>query len=360
MTTVALSLSSSGTSGFARSCPGLAAFALAAGQWLIVQALFFLSLFVLTPIHSPAYAAAPLCLSGATKVLLPQPQGSQTDALYAVLQAHWAGYTGASLAFENRPGRGGSYAAAGLLDAKDSACTLAAIQLPSFFLLASSADSMFTPGDVDPVAVFASLPLALWVAEDGPCTAMADVIAHMRAVIEQGDDVAAVAGAGSYTDQHLAFLQFERAAGVKGRYLPVLGSAEAAVAVQTGNAVACLAYAMPNQSMPGMRALAVAGAKRSPALPDVPTMRELAIDMESLTVFGLAVSASLPEEKRSAYAAALAGLSGNADIVRSLAVLGAEAVSVPPLELAATLAAWAEQARNAVDDYTLIPRNRRR
>lgn len=307
-----------------------------------------------------ARAAAPLCLSGVTTVLLPQPKHSQTDAVYAPLRAAWARYTGTELAFSHSPGRGGGYAVRDAITAGGDGCTLAAVQLPSFFLLTASADSMFAPADAAPVAVFASLPVAVWVAEGSPFQTVADLVAHMRAVIERGDNVACVSGVGKYSDQHLAFLQFERAAGVKGRYLPVLSSGEAARVVREGAAAACIAYALVPESMPGLRPLAVAGATRSPVLPDVPTLRERDILMESMTVFGLALPASASEKKRAACEISLASLAKDADVAQALAALGAEPISVPPSELAATLGVWEKRARAALDDYNLIPRNQRR
>lgn len=307
-----------------------------------------------------AQAAAPLCLSGSATVLLPQPEGGQTDLVYTPLRDVWKRHTGAALTVSHRPGRGGSYAVTGVMDAGGDGCALAAVQIPSLFLLAASADGMYTLDDVAPVAVFASTPLALWVAEEGPFQTVDALVAHMRAMIEQGGNVAVVTGAGSYTDQHLAFLRFERAAGVKGRYIAALGSSEAARAVRAGDASACFAYALPNASMPGMRPLAVAGSERSSALPDTPTLRELGIDMESLTYFGLALPASVSEEKRAGYEAALAGMAADPALTSALAAVGARAESVPPLKLTAILATWADQALAALDAYDLIPRNRRR
>lgn len=341
-----------------RRAPACTAFT--RGLRALTLAGFVLACLVLATSPKSACAAAPLCLSEVITVLLPQPEHSQTDAVYAPLRSAWAHFTGASLVFSHRPGRGGSYAVRDAIDAGGGGCTLSAVQMPSLFLLTASADRMFLRDDVAPVAVFASLPVAVWVAEDAPFQTVSDLVAHMRAVIKRGDDVASVAGVGSYSDQHLAFLQFARAAGVTGRYLPVLGSGEAAREVREGTAVACIAYALPPESMPGMKALVVAGAKRSPVLPDVPTMRESSILMESATVFGLALPASASEEKRADYKAALAALTKDVVLAQSLSAIGADPVSMSPTELAAALVIWEEQARNALDDYNLIPRNRRR
>ena len=308
----------------------------------------------------PAHAGGPLCLSGSATILLPQPEGGQTDMIYKPLRDVWQRHTGAALAFSHKPGRGGSYAVTGAMDAGGDGCTLAAVQMPSLFLLAADADGMFAPDDVAPVSVFASAPLALWVAEDGPLQTMDALVTFMRTAMEQGGEAAVIAGAGSYTDQHLAFLRFERAAGVKGRYMAALGSAEAARAVREGNAAACFAYALPNPGMSGTKALAVAAASRSAALPEAPTLRELGIDMESLTYFGLALPVSVSEDKRAGYTAALAGLAEDAALAKALAASGAKPEAVPPLKLAATLAAWADQALAAIDAYNLFPRNRRR
>lgn len=308
-----------------------------------------LAMFVLA---TPAYARveSSLCPSGTVTVFLPAAEGGQVDRIYASVRTLWMDAFDTSLTFQYLPGRGGSYAITAMLDAKDDGCTFAAVQIPTFFFLPLCTNGMYEVADVAPLAVFTSVPNALWVAEDSPFVTVNDLAVHMRARWDAGDTTFTVAGVGSYTDQHLAYLQFQRAAGVKGRYLPVRGSAGAVAAVLDGEAGACWAYALSPDSMPGLRPLAVADAQRSTALPHTPTMRERNILMENVCLFGLAVRSSLPEKTRARYMRGLDSLFSAKEMRQALAQLGAETESPDCLPL----------VFKAADEYQLIPDNLRR
>jgi tripartite-type tricarboxylate transporter receptor subunit TctC len=76
---------------------------------------------------------------------------------------------------------------------------------------------------------------------------------------------------------HLTMEMFMHAAGIKFQAIPYRGDAPLNTALIAGEvhlAVVPFATAKPNIEAGRLRALAIAGAKRSPALPDVPTIAE--------------------------------------------------------------------------------------
>lgn len=304
-------------------------------------------------ICNPALAVAPvapLCLDGQT-LLVPGPEKSQLADIFASLDAtfHVPGLGPEEKRFT--PGRGGSYALRDLGREKTDGCRQAGLVLPSLFYLERSPGSMVDKSAALVLAVSASADNALWVARGGPLDSWPKFLARARELAGNPTIYLSIAGTGSYTDQHMATLQLNRAAGIRAEYSPLLGSEEAAEAVRTGRAAACWAYALSEDSMKGMVPLAVAGEKRSPALPETPTFRELGIELVNTAHFAFAVPAStLPkglEELRSyrMYSGRFA-----APLVPGLRRAGFE-----PSYLPVFLDNAARQAEADMDDYRMLP-----
>jgi tripartite-type tricarboxylate transporter receptor subunit TctC len=96
-----------------------------------------------------------------------------------------------------------------------------------------------------------------------------------------------------------------------------------------------------------LRALAVAGAKRTALMPEVPTMKEAGVEgVEVPLWFGLLAPAATPREIVRALAAAVAKAAHSPDVLKRLIEQGAEPVGNTPEEfdkqLREELARWAE------------------
>ena len=306
---------------------------------------------------APCRAACP---AETVSLYMPAPAGSQLDALYGLLPETWRAHFQETLNLSPFPGRGGSHAIRRLLDDEGSGCSLAAVILPSLYLLTETRDRMFNAGELHIAAVLAGAPNAVWVAEESPFRSLADLVMHARAENEKQHGVFILAGTGSYTDQHLASLEFDRAAGVKSRYLPVLGSAEAIQAVKDGSATACWGYALAPERMPGMRALAVAGERRSVALPEVPTFLEVRVDMINVTHFALAIRSDSLEEGMRRIQDGLAALMMDEVFRDRAAARGFVPLVLDRQEIDAFLEDLQRDVRLRLAEYELIPRHLRR
>jgi tripartite-type tricarboxylate transporter receptor subunit TctC len=258
-------------------------------------------------------------------------------------------------------GRGGSRALNGLLEAKDDGCFLGVLQFPSFVFLGNLRDRLYDDAAITPAAVAASVPNALWVAESGPLHTLDDFIAAARAEAGKGDVRLVAAGVGSYTDQHLATLQLERAAGISLEYLPLLGAAECAEAVRTGKAAACWGYAVPAAMTPGLRPLAVAAARRSSLWPETPTFQETGRSVLNAAWFGLGIRASASESVHAKCAESLTRVMRNATLRAGMAALGFTPSDAAPdsAEARRLIDRLQEEALRLLSDYPLIPRQER-
>src|SRR5207237_1970124 len=99
-----------------------------------------------------------------------------------------------------------------------------------------------------------------------------------------------------------------------------------------------------------LRALAVAGARRTALMPEVPTMREAGVEgVEVPLWFGLLAPAATPREIVQTLSAAVAKAAHSPDTRRRLLEQGAEAVGNTPEEFAGQLreevSRWGEAAK---------------
>jgi tripartite-type tricarboxylate transporter receptor subunit TctC len=285
---------------------------------------------------------------------LPEGAGGQLEMIYRPLGEVWE-KNDFSLEVVHTPGRGGSYAWSSLLLPDAPKCALAVLQLPSFLFLTRTRNSMVSSKEVTPMAVFAFAPHALWVAEDSPWKSLGDLLAFARDVGESDPARLIVAGSGSYTDQHLASLAFDRAAGVKSHYYPVAGSAEAVLAVKERRAHACWGYALAH-SMPGLRPLAVAGNARSAVLPDVPTCREEGVDLVGGSHFGVGMAQKTPKEVKRAVAERIIFHMADPAARKAYAALGVLPLALAADDMEAFLTLRRKEVEEFLREYPLLPR----
>lgn len=289
------------------------------------------------------------------RLALPMTEGSQPTILYRLLQRRLAGGNGApALTLTPLPGRGGSYAWRFLQGEPDNGYSLAALHLPAAMLLAADKDRVFAPDGMAPVALFAYAANALWVAEDSALRTPDDFAASAR---ENGGSPV-IAGVGSYTDQHMAHMILNRAAGIKSVYLPLTGTAEAAEAVRQKRAAACWGYALDRSSMPGLRPLAVAAAERCAVLPDTPTFREHALEVISGQHFGLAVPATVRMKLRREISAFFLDLFADSGVRAEAADAGFIPAPVTLEELPLFMERQSAALEGFLTDYAMFPKGR--
>lgn len=184
----------------------------------------------------------------------------------------------------NRPGAGGQVGWNRFVQrAKSDGYELAAYNVPHFI-----AQSIVFPRKVkynidnlEPVANWGADPAVLIVNKDSPFNSVQDVIDYAKA----NPGKLTVSGAGLYVGHHIANLQFDRAAGVKTKYVPAGGGVKAMQFVLGGQTKAGFnnlsdAY----RSRDRLKILAVADLQRNDFLPDVPTLKESGLDVDDSSV----------------------------------------------------------------------------
>ena len=152
----------------------------------------------------------------------------------------------------------------------------------------------FSKDDFQYVAMLSADPVLLWVAHDAPWKTFQDMVADAKAK----DGALVYSSGGLYGATHVPIEMFLKPLGLKMRHLPVAGGGPAMTAVLGGNAQMVASFpavAAPQAKAGKIRALATWGAKRHPDYPDVPTFKELGVDIEYSPWIGLLVPKATPE-----------------------------------------------------------------
>lgn len=137
----------------------------------------------------------------------------------------------------------------------------------------------FTNDDFIPIARFIADPMVLIVNDQQPYQTLKEFVDDLK----KKPDELIFSSSGLYGALHLPAALFLQAAGVKMKHLPTNGGGPALTALIGNNSqMLCSSIAAANAQMRANKArpLACFGDKRAPALPNVPTMKELGYDIE--------------------------------------------------------------------------------
>ena len=209
------------------------------------------------------------------RLVVPQTPGSATDVLARLVAPKLGDALGQPLVVDNRAGAGGLLGAETAAKASPDGHTLL-VGATSWITVAPHLHKQmpYEPlGDFVPVSLFAVSQNLLAVNPALSAASVKELIALMRAK-PAGLNMAS-AGVGS--SSHLAGLLFTSLAGVNALHVPYKGAGASVVAVVSGEAhwtFTPMQGPLPHVRAGKLRALAVGGTSRSPALPDVPTVAE--------------------------------------------------------------------------------------
>ena len=149
--------------------------------------------------------------------------------------------------------------------------------------------------DIDPVAGFIQVPNVMEVNPSVPVKTVAEFIAYVKA----NPDKVNMASSGNGTSIHLSGELFKMMTGVKMTHVPYKGSAPMLTDLLGGQVQVTfdnLPSSIGHIKAGKLRALAVTTAKRSPELPDVPTVAETVPGYEASAFFGIGAPHGTPKE----------------------------------------------------------------
>ena len=277
-----------------------------------------------------AYPTKPITL------VVPFPPGGSTDIVGRVVADGLSKELGQPVVIENRGGAGGTVGTAVVAKAAPDGYTLAIGTTSTHAVGPATLPKVaFDPvKGFAPITLVAETPYVLAVNKGVAAKTVAELIALVKA--QPGKFNYGSAGAGSTT--HLAGAMFAHAAGLKMEHIAYNGNGPATTALLSGE-VQVLMGSMPavlNQIKSGaIRALAVGTVRRSPELPDVPTMQQAGVkDFEASLWLGVVAPAGLPDAVTKQLHAAILKTVKDPEVAKRLRSAGAEPLTSSPQEMA--------------------------
>jgi tripartite-type tricarboxylate transporter receptor subunit TctC len=270
------------------------------------------------------------------KIVVPFAPGAGTDAVGRLIAQKLGEILGQTVVVENRTGASGAIGARYVAEAAPDGNTLLLAAAPFTTVPAAIPNAGYDPvRQFAPVGMIASGPLVWAVSKDLPVKNLADLVAMAKA--KPGALNYGSAGAGGIN--HLVLEMLKSRSGTFITHIPYRGIAPATmdmiggqIQMVTGTVPALNPFIKDGR----IKALAVTSAKRSPALPDVPSMAEAGFaGFDVLNYFGLVAPKATPTAALERLNAALAKAVLGADVRARFALDALEPATGAPAQLAA-------------------------
>ena len=231
-------------------------------------------------------------------LIVPFPPGGVADNVARPVAQALSKQLGQTVVIENKQGAGGGIGMAFVAKAKADGYTLL-LALSSISVI-PEADKvlgrapMFQLDQLLPIARFTADPVVLAVRAESPWKTYAEFVAFAKANPKKLN----YGSSGNYGTMHVPMEMLASSVGVTLTHVPFTGAAPAVTALLGGtlDAVASGPSTVVQHVKAGkLRVLASWGPERHPALPDVPTLRELGVATEYAQWSGLFAPAGTPE-----------------------------------------------------------------
>lgn len=302
----------------------------------------------------PALAHAQNFPSQPVRLVVPFPPGGTTDILARQLAAELQKNWGQPVVVENRAGASGTIFSE----------QLAAMQPDGYTLMLTATHHVINPGlykslryntrtDFTPIAQVAAVPNVLVVNHAFPARTVQELIAYAR----QHPGKVDFGSAGTGGANHLSGELFKSMTGIQMTHIPYKGAAPALNDLLGGQ------IPMMFDSVPGvlqhiksgrLRALGVTSLKRSPALPDVPTLDEAGVKgFEATAWFGLYGPGRMSPELANRLSADVRKALSSPTVRKEFAAQGAEPCTMTQPEFAAFVDAELNKWSKVITDANI-------
>jgi tripartite-type tricarboxylate transporter receptor subunit TctC len=211
--------------------------------------------------------------------------GGATDfqARIVTMMAAQESYLGQPLVIVNKPGAGGQVGWNWFAQkAKGDGYQLAAYNIPHFIAQSIVFKTKYSIDNLEPIANWGADPAVLIVNKDSQFNSAKELLDFAK----QNPGKVTISGAGQFTGHHVAMLQLAKAAGVTFKYIPTKGGVKALQRVLGGDVTAGFNNLSDSyRSRNKLKILAIADLERDKEfLPDVPTFKELGVDVDNSSV----------------------------------------------------------------------------
>jgi tripartite-type tricarboxylate transporter receptor subunit TctC len=287
----------------------------------------------------PAAALADSYPARLVTFVVPFPPGGGTDIAARVVAQKLTAMWGQSVVVENRAGAAGIVGTDVVAKARPDGYTLliANVGIPSinpvlYAKLPYNPDSAFAP-----ISQICDLPFVLMATPSLPANTPNELVALAKAK----PDTVTFASSGSGGSPHLTAEIFQQATGTRMMHIPYKGGGPAMTDLMAGHVNLLFASILEGSGhikAGKLKALAVTSARRSPALPDVPTLAESGITgAESGSWVALMAPAGTPQAVIDKIASDMKEVVADPKVKEQLVSQGATPQSSTPAQLQALI-----------------------
>jgi tripartite-type tricarboxylate transporter receptor subunit TctC len=295
------------------------------------------------PALAQAYPAKPI------RLVVPFPPGGSTDIVARIVAQKLSDRLGQQVVVENRGGAGGTIGAEAVAKAAPDGYTLV-LGTTSTHAVAPNvyAKIGYDPvKDFAPISLVAVTPYLLVVNPSMNVKSLPEFVGYVKA--RPGKLNYASAGTGSTT--HLAMEMLKDAAGLYIVHIPYNGNGPAGTAVIAGQVeilFGSLPAVLPHAKSGRVRPIAVGTPKRSPSLPEVPTVAESGFPgFDASLWLAVMAPAGTPAPVVDRLHKEIVAAIATPDAADALSKAGAEPITSTPAELAAMV-------KDGVDKYAKV------
>jgi tripartite-type tricarboxylate transporter receptor subunit TctC len=307
--------------------------------------LFVLALTFAIAVSAAAAQAQPAWPAKPIKILVGYAPGGSTDVTARIIGQALSERLGQPVIIENRPGAAGNIAAEAAAKADPDGYTLTMSTSSTFATNPSLYKSLpfNVQTDFAPITLTAFIPNLLVVNPSVPANNVAELIAYLKA----NPDKVNFGSSGNGSSQHISAELFNSLAGVHMAHISYRGGAPAVNDLLGGQLqviFAPLVEVLQQVRADKLRAFGITTAKRSPLLPDVPTIAETLPGYEVRLWNGLFAPAKTPPEIIDRINRAAIDALRSSEVKAKLAEQGSEPVGNTPEEfktfIASELVKW--------------------
>jgi len=294
-----------------------------------MKVLFWALLLAATAAVAQSYPAKPVTF------IVPFPPGGGTDISARTVAAKLTEKWKHSVVVENRAGAAGILGADAAAKARPDGYTLLIVNVgvtsinPALYpKLPYNPDTAFTP-----ISLICELPFVLMASPSFPPSSVKELVAYARA----NPDKVTFASSGQGGSPHLTAEIFQLATGTKMTHVPYKGGGPAMTDLMAGHVDLLFASVLEGSGhikAGKLKGLAVTHAKRSPAVPDVPTLAEAGVkNAESGSWIALLAPAGTPAAIVAKVGADVKEVVAAPDVKEKLIAQGAVPQASTPAEL---------------------------
>ena len=288
-------------------------------------------------------------------LIVPFPAGGTTDVLARALAEKLQQSLGQPVIVESKPGAGATLGADYVVKSKPDGYTLLVGAV--HHTIASSVYKKLPydfQKDLAPITTIALVPNVLSVNAASPVKNVAELVALLKSQPGKHN----YGSNGNGTAQHLIGTQFENMTGTQFAHIPYKGSGPLVTDLLGGQITMTfdtVTPVLPHIKAGKLRPLAVTTAKRSSALPDVPTLDEAGLKGFNIgTWFGVLAPAATPKEIVTRLNTEMVKIIQSPEFRKRMGEIGAEPIGDSTDHMAAQIKSETEKFAKLVKDAKVV------